>query len=239
MTLVSPGFYDAATLPNADSDLLVPFFTTGWAGMDVLLATIDGKHTEFPHFADGLSGYLPDAPQDHPLHRVETVLSGQFDRMSRLGLLTFQVGQIVHWETPRQAQQWERKYIREIMDREPPLPQDKPNKSWNNEDYAALYAEIREESAARLETEVKTLAGAIAVQNEAEHLYVQRENGLVAGTGWFGPLLGLAIDTNVEDDYNRQPHDVVAVVRQTDGSEALMRGAGASVYTVATRASIL
>ncbi|MCA9327146.1 hypothetical protein KDA14_01325 [Candidatus Saccharibacteria bacterium] len=239
MTQIAPGLYETLALPNADNRLLTPFTTTSWAGMDKLFASIDDQHTVFPYFADQLAGYLPDAPSDHSLRRVETVLSGDFGTQSRLGLLTFQVGQIVHREPSRQAQQWERKYIREIIDRKPPLHYDGPRKSWDHEDYAALYAEIREEGAARLEAEVRTLAGAIALQNGDVQLYVERENGLAEGTGWLGPLLGLAIDRNVEDDHTRQSHDVIAVVGQTDGSEALLRGARASVYTIATRESIL
>jgi hypothetical protein len=233
---VNPGVFDIAVLPNAEPRRLQSFTTTSWAEMSELFVEVGGKTHVYPYIFDGLSGFLSQADQRHPLHGVSRAISGDlYSDDDSLTLLAFQVGQTVTPERTKPVKKWERDYIRDIEDQvagEKPLLLPRGLRTgWKQPDMHSYYEQIRAAEAARLHGRVTELAGHIASQNETEQLFVVREKGLSKGSGWLAPLLGLAIDTKNTNDYNHQVHDVIPVVRQTDGAEALLRGANRDLYT--------
>lgn len=225
-------FFDNTSLKPADNSLLTAFTTTGWTGMNILFVdATEGKH-RYPYFADSVDGYIPNCERSHPLRQVEDALSQRLHTDSQpLRGLSYYTGQIARIDRDMSPQKWERE---EIAKRYVLLGSDKlaePGSKWRRADFIDYYADVRKHEAEVLRAQVRSLAGVIATQNQAEQLYVERQNGLRKGTGWLAPLVGLVIDTGNTNEYSKQVHDVLPIVRQSNDTITLFWGADASLYT--------
>lgn len=236
------GFYEFNALPPVNTNKLDEFTIGDWAGLsELFVQKDDGKHT-FPHIADYLSGYLPNwgvteveyTYKKHPLEDVQTAL-GQMthNNFQALRLLSFQVGQIVDPERSGSAiYGWERQSVDEQYIKLPIRTfNEKPTKKWDKARFQEFYLNVRETESKKLIEDVKKVAGAIAIQNDAEQLYVAKTIAKYGeSNGWLAPLLGLCVDPTI-NPYRDQVHEVVAVVRQTDGVVAHMKGVTGNLYT--------
>lgn len=228
------GYFDISKLAAANNELMAEFTTSDWAGLSVLFVQTDNGRQRFPHYADGLSGYLPywgEGSSPHPLQAVETALRQELHTTAQpLRLLSFQVGQI--GDIDREGTgiyDWERTVVLDAYTKIKGTTLERPQPSWRRSDFTRYYKQIRIAEAEKLRSQVVELAGHIVAHNEFEQLYVARGTA-EKSSGWMAQLLGLSIDTERENDYRSQIHDVVPVVRQHDGTEVLLRGARA-LYT--------
>lgn len=202
---------------------------------ELFVQEADGRHV-YPHFADGATGYLPgwgESGYRHPLRDVEKALGQNLHTTFQpLRLLSFQVGQINYEgrKGPKIAG-WEREVIAEAFDKLEDISLERPQTSWKRADFAEYYRQVRAAEAKKLRGQVIELAGHIVAQNQIEQLYVAREAYSPEGSGWLAPLMGLSIDTTHENDYCHQAHDVIPVVRENNGEDALLRGATVNLYT--------
>lgn len=225
---LSPGLYSVESLPRASTKHLVPYATDSWAGMDVLHTTTG----TYPHTEDILHGDSLAGLDHESLRAVGRVISGELFEGTNLRWLSFQVGQALGPDHDCDVQAWERKVIGSILEKVDlgdGQPCDAPTKSWGTEHYQELYERIRAAETRLLRVRVSNLAGVIIATNETRQLYVQRENGLKRGTGWLAPLLGVAVDAQINQS-DEQVHDVIPVIRQNNDVLALLRGAGAGLY---------
>lgn len=196
-----------------------------------------GGRLIYPHFADGLAGYLPNWGKDgrrHPLNHVEVALRQDLHTTynDSLRLFSFQVGQIANSDRKgTKIYEWEHTIIAKEFEKLKDPSFEQPLPSWRRADFAEYYIEVRAAEAEKLRGQVIALAGHVAVQNQIEPLFVAREARSPESSGWLAPLIGLSIDTNHDNDYHEQVHDVIPVVHQTNGEEALLRGATAALYT--------
>ena len=235
-TREASGVFDFSKLAHAANEQMTEFTTTDWSGSSVLFAkTADGIN-RFPHYADGLLGYLPywgENGSHHPLEAVETVLRQQLHTTAQpLRLLSYQVGQITNTDRKgRKIYDWERTIVRSAHTSIEGSTLKQPKSSWSRSDFVNYYRQIRIVEAEKLRQQVVGLAGHIVAQNEIEQLYVAKNTTAFEDRGWMAPLVGLSIDTGQENVYNEQVHNVFPVVRQHDGTMALLCGAYASLYT--------
>lgn len=228
------GYFDFRALKPANTKKLQPFTTTGWAGMSVLHVRADeGGLQEFPYISDSL-GYLGSGPSDSPLKRVERALAGDLQPRSNNSLrhLSFQVGQAVDPERDGRIHEWQKTQIAQIERHihegaKTTFPE---RSGWAKDELEDYYAAIRTEESKQLHKQVIDLAGVVALQNETCQLYVARELGLDRGSGWLAPLVGLSVCPEQQDHYS-QVHEVVPIVAQKDGAQALLFGANSTLYT--------
>jgi len=214
-----------------------PFTTDDLAGMSILFVQEeDGKH-QFPHFADEMSGYMPNWGENgnrHPLQTIEIALRQDLHTtFQSLRMLSCKVGQAADSDRRgKKIYKWERETIADAFKKvKSPAQLEKPKSNWGRADFANYYKQIRDAEAKKLRSQVIELAGHIVTQNELQQLYIAKENNLAKGTGWLAPLIGLSVNTTTRNTYFYQVHDVVPVVQQQNGKRALLNGAGAGLYT--------
>lgn len=197
----------------------------------LLIDTPEGKR-QYPHFADFGDGYIPNCERNHPLRQVEDALARQLHTDTQpLRGLSYYVGQIAKADRDMKPQKWERKEIAERYALLGSSMLAEPGRKWRRADFVDYYAEVREHEKEVLHAQIRSLASVIAVQNQVEQLYVERQDSLREGTGWLAPLVGLAVDTSNTNEYFKQVHDVLPVVRQSDDKVTLFWAADAALYT--------